>query len=296
MIAMALTAACALLAAAGAGASAQAPVSAPAPAPTPTPAPASPLGPVLVTAESSVALTPAQRRVSDELVSVFENSTTRIRYDYIANLHDGCGLTAGRAGFCSATGDMLLTVMAYVRDNPRTALARYLPVLRVRAAQYSDNTRGLGTPFRRAWQRAASDDAFRKAQDAVVDQLYFRPAATLAATARLRSPLAVAIFYDTAIQHGTGTDHDGLPSLIARTRRAVGGLPGGRITETRWLLAFLRTRRADLEHPHNTDRLADWPESVGRVDALHHLVATSNLALTPPVRVNPWGDETFTLR
>jgi chitosanase len=253
-----------------------------------------PVGAPASTAATS--LTPTQRRIADELVSVFENSTTRIRYDYVENLHDGCGLTAGRAGFCSATGDMLLAVQAYVAADPGTPLARYLPVLRARAAARSASTRGLGTAFVRDWRAAAQDTAFRAAQDAIVDRLYFAPAAFLASASHLRTPLATAIFYDTAIQHGTGKDPDGLLTLIARTRARAGGLPGGRIGERRWLATFLRVRRADLKHPHNRDRRADWPESVGRVDALAQLLRDGHTGLTPPVRVDPWGGEPFVLR
>jgi chitosanase len=245
---------------------------------------------------ASASLTPTQRRVADELVSVFENSTTKIRYDYIANLHDGCGLTAGRAGFCSATGDMLLTVETYAATDPGATLAGYLPVLRARAATKSASVQGLGPNFEAAWRAAASDSAFRAAQDAIVDQLYFEPAAHLASAMHLRTPLATAIFYDTAIQHGTGKDPDGLITLIGHTRAALGGLPGKRISERRWLATFLRLRRADLKHPHNRDRRADWPESVGRVDALAQLLREGRTGLKPPLRVDPWGGEPFVLR
>jgi chitosanase len=113
--------------------------------------------------------------------------------------------------------------------------------------------------------------------------------------AGLQSALAVAIFYDTAIEHGVEHDPDGLPALIARTRHRIGGLPGKRISERRWLTTFLVVRRADLLHPHNAARRVDWPDSVGRVDALAGLVRTGRLALRPPLAVNPWGDHTFTL-
>lgn len=254
------------------------------------------LGACAGAATAATPLSATQRRVADELVSVFENSTTRIRYDYIANLHDGCGLTAGRAGFCSATGDMLAVVEAYALADPTAALAAYLPVLRDRAAAQSAGTDGLGAPFEDAWRTAASDPAFRVAQDQVVDELYFAPAALLAASSHLRTPLAVAIFYDTAIQHGTGKDPDGLLTLIGRTRARRHGLPKGLRSERRWLATFLRLRRADLRHPANRDRRVDWPASVGRVDALMALVRDGRIGLRPPLRVDPWGGEPFVLR
>jgi chitosanase len=240
-------------------------------------------------------LTPAQRHVADQLVSVFENDTTRIRYDYVVDLHDGCGITAGRAGFCSATGDMLMVVRDYTARRPHNGLTRYLRVLRARAADGSASDRGLRGAFRTAWRRAARDARFRAAQDQVVDDLYFDPAARLAGATGLTSPLAVAIFYDTAIEHGTSEDPDGLPALIARTVTAAGGAPAA-VGEARWLAAFLDVRRADLLDPHNRARRVDWPESVGRTSALRHLLLTGALDLAPPLAVNPWGDRTFTLR
>lgn len=240
------------------------------------------------------ALTPVQRHVADELVSIFENDTKRIRYDYVVDLHDGCGITAGRAGFCSATGDMLLVVRDYAARRPHNALRRYLPVLRARAASGSASARGLRGAFRTAWRRAARDARFRAAQDHVVDEEYFDPAARLAGAAGLASPLAVAIFYDTAIEHGVSTDPDGLPALIARTD-AQAGAPAV-AGEAGWLAAFLDVRRADLLHPHNRARRVDWPESVGRVGALRQLLREGHLDLMPPLAIDPWGDHTFTLR
>ncbi|HEY6760977.1 MAG TPA: chitosanase [Baekduia sp.] len=240
-------------------------------------------------------LTATQRRVADELVSVFENSTTSIRYGYVENLHDGCGYTAGRAGFCSATGDMLMVVEDYATRRPGNGLVRFLPVLRRRAADGSASTKGLGSAFVEAWRTASRDAQFRLSQDHIVDVEYFEPATRWAGAAGLTTPLGVAIFYDTAIEHGTASDPDSLPSLIARTHHRVGGLPANGMDEVRWLTAFLAERRADLLHPHNRARRVDWPESVGRVDALARLVRAGQLNLTPPVKVNPWGDETFAL-
>jgi chitosanase len=239
-------------------------------------------------------LTPVQRQVADQLVSVFENSTTTIRYGYVENLHDGCGLTAGRAGFCSATGDMLMVVKAYAQRRPGNDLVAFLPVLRRRAADRSASTKGLGAEFITAWKQAATDDTrFRAAQDQVVDAEYFEPAAVRAAAAGLHTPLAVAIFYDTAIEHGTAHDADGLPALVTRTRQRVGSV--AHAGERHWLAAFLTVRRADLLKPHNRARRVDWPESVGRVDALRSLLRAGHVNLRPPLAVNPWGDRTFTL-
>jgi chitosanase len=90
-------------------------------------------------------------------------------------------------------------------------------------------------------------------------------------------------------------DPDGLPALIERTRQQAGGLPATGVDERAWLQAILAVRRADLLHPDNRARRVDWPESVGRVDALRRLLLSGQTGLRPPLAVNPWGDRTFHL-
>jgi len=75
-------------------------------------------------------LTAAQRLRADRLISTFENSTPVLQYAYVQDIHDGRGYTAGRAGFTTATGDLLVVVERYTRRSPINPLARYLPRLR----------------------------------------------------------------------------------------------------------------------------------------------------------------------
>src|SRR2546429_1011578 len=70
------------------------------------------------TGPSSVALTTTQRRVADELVSVFENGTTEPRYDYVEDLHDGRGYTCGKIGFTTSSTEVRDVVEAYVALQP----------------------------------------------------------------------------------------------------------------------------------------------------------------------------------
>jgi chitosanase len=50
-------------------------------------------------------VTPQQHATIDQLTSLFENSTPILQYGYCENINDGRGFTAGRAGFCSGTGE-----------------------------------------------------------------------------------------------------------------------------------------------------------------------------------------------
>src|SRR4051812_476079 len=85
-------------------------------------------------AAAATGLTHAQRIRADKLVSQFENSTSVIQYCYIQALDDGRGYTAGRAGFTSATGDLLEVAELYTNATPGNPLADLIPRLRELAA------------------------------------------------------------------------------------------------------------------------------------------------------------------
>ncbi|MGE3802961.1 MAG: chitosanase, partial [Candidatus Kapaibacterium sp.] len=118
---------------------------------------------------STIEFTSEQRRVADQIVSLFENDTTAIQYGYAENINDGRGITAGRAGFTTATGDLLLVVERYTNVVPANGLAQYLPRLRELADAESGSTSGL-EGLEVAWKKGAEDSIFRLIQDSVVDE------------------------------------------------------------------------------------------------------------------------------
>ncbi len=229
-----------------------------------------------------------QRHVADQILSVFENSTTTIRYDYIEDIGDGRGYTAGRAGFCTACGDLLDVVRQYTAADPDNPLAGYLPALRRLAADWSDSHDGLDG-IEDAWREAAADPAFRQAQDTVNDRLYYDPAMELARQQGVRSPLGLVVVYDTAVQHGLGDGPDTLDSIIERTVGSAGGGPADGVDERSWLAEFLAVRRETLENPGSDDTAEVWGQSVGRVDALRQLLDEGNLELRTPLTIEPFG-------
>jgi chitosanase len=228
-------------------------------------------------------------QVIGQVVSVFENGTPEIQYAYVEDLDDGRGYTAGRAGFCTACGDLLTVVKTYTAQVPANPLARYLPTLTDLAASSDDSTGGLGG-FEGAWRTAAKDPVFRQVQDGVTDALYVAPARKIAGDNGVRSALGLGILVDTAVQQGTEADPDSLPSLVTKTNATMGGPPADGVDETTWLRGFLAIRRTVLEHPSSSDTGAVWRESVGRVDALAALLEAGNLDLETPFTINPWGD------
>jgi chitosanase len=224
-----------------------------------------------------------------QMISVFENGTPEIQYAYIEDLHDGRGYTAGRAGFCTACGDLLTVVQTYTAQVPDNPLAGYLPTLTQLAKASDDSTKGLNG-FVGAWSTAADDPVFRQVQDRVNDDLYTAPARKIADANGVRSALGLAILVDTAVQQGTDDDPDGLPAMVRKTTAAVGGTPAGGVDETTWLQGFLDVRRDTLENPTSSDTGKVWRESVGRVDALRALLDAGNLDLATPFTISPFGD------
>jgi chitosanase len=95
------------------------------------------------------------------------------------------------------------------------------------------------------------------------------------------SPLGQLILLDTAVQHGTDADPDGLPTLITQTDEAHGSGPNG--DETAWLDEFLEVRRAHLLDPDDQATAEVWRKSVPRVDTLKTLLDEGRFDLETPL-------------
>ncbi len=236
--------------------------------------------------ENNIPFTPEKRLLADHIISVFENGTPVLQYGYAEDLNDGRGITAGRAGFTTANGDLLQVVQNYTDLVPNNVLAIYLPLLETLAANEDGSTTGLNN-FVSDWALAAQDPAFRSIQDAVVDELYYLPALQYCIDMEVKTPLSLLCVYDAIIQHGDGDDEDGLSALLDR----AGKSPADGRSEERWLKRFNEARRDDLLDPFDEDSQEEWSESVGRVDALLKLLEEENFELTTPLVLNPFGDE-----
>src|SRR5262249_39803149 len=149
---------------------------------------------------------------------------------------------------------------------------------------------GLGA----LWQEAANDPRFRAAQDRVTDELYYAPACEYWRQLGLKTPLGLLVLYDSILQHGDGTDPDGVQALLDRTAQRIGGHPVDGIEENAWLQAFLQTRRETLAHASDPATRQAWAEAVGRCDALRRLLEAGNFDLGGPIEVRPYG-ETFVI-
>jgi chitosanase len=219
------------------------------------------------------------------IISSFENSTTDIRYDYAEDIGDGRGITAGRAGFTSGTGDLLEVVRRFAQQRSDSALAGYLPALE--ADNGTDSTAGLDG-FTDVWaQTSHTDPLLAQIQDQVSDELYFDPAVRRAQQVGVRSALGQLIIWDTLVQHGEGDDPDGLPAIQNEVVVRFGTVAGN---EPAWLTDFLEVRRAHLLHAADPNTRDAWRDSVSRVDALESLVHARDLDLRPPLAWDVYGD------
>ncbi|MFG3258739.1 chitosanase [Streptomyces sp. NPDC048172] len=240
------------------------------------------------TREGRATLSEAQRDRADQMLTVFENGTTEPQYDYAENLGDGRGVTAGRIGFTTSDGDALTVVRAYAKEVPGNPLARFAPELERLRKQNSGDTEGLPEErYVAAWKRAAKDEKFREIQDRQIDRRYYGPAMREADRVGLKTPLARAELYDTAVQHGAGHDPDSLHALVRRTTKKAGTV--GEAGEKKWLDAFLSTRAANLRSPSNEATADEWKKSVDRVEAIRRLADRGNYDLDGPFKLKAFG-------
>jgi chitosanase len=245
-------------------------------------------------ANGSLKFNSQQRLIADQFISIFENGTPEIQYGEAENIGDGRGITAGRAGFTSATGDMRIVIEQYTKIKPGNSLEVYLGELkRLEDLRYksgdirgSASTGNLGGLIE-AWHENAQDPSFRKIQDEVVDELYYLPAVEKAKNIGAKNPLTLLSLYDANIMHG----ESGLDELIEETTRRTGNLsPKNGSDEISWLKNFNKYRK-DVMLTDST-----WKFAVARVIELEDLTASQNFQLDPfEMVIEVYGDETHNL-
>ncbi|MFE6979095.1 chitosanase [Streptomyces sp. NPDC057682] len=225
---------------------------------------------------------PAKKDIAMQLVSSAENSTLdwKAQYGYIEDIGDGRGYTGGIIGFCSGTGDMLGLVELYTRRTPDNPLARFLPALR--AVDGSDSHEGLDPGYVPAWQEAARDEAFRRAQDDERDRVYFDPAVARGKADGL-GVLGQFAYYDAFVMHGDGDDGASFGAIRERALRQAEP-PGRGGDETAFLDAFLDARVWAM-------RQEEAHEDTSRVDTAQRVfLRAGNLDLDPPLDWKVYGD------
>jgi len=221
---------------------------------------------------------PEKKELAQRIVSSAENSSLdwRAQYDYIEDIDDGRGYTAGIIGFTTGTHDLLVLVERYTESQPDNALARYLPALR--EVDGSESHEGLGSGFVAAWKAESRTSAFRSAQDAERDRVYFDPAVRLAKRDGL-GVLGQFIYYDAMVMHGPGTD----PGFYGIRKRAMAeaDAPAEGGAEKAYLDIFLDVRRKTMK---------DEKRDTSRVDtAQRRFLYDGNLDLGTPLEWKVYG-------
>jgi chitosanase len=258
-----------------------------------------PLLAVAVAATAGVALTAAgtasaaaprldQKTIymMDDITAVFEQSKSAPQYSNIENDNDGCGWTAGWIGFCTETGDLLDLVKKYNVANPDNVLKKYTATLQKLADDQDDSTAPLGAKFPSDWKTAAKDPIFVQTQLKVGHDDYLTPALTMAGQLGVKTNLGVENLFDTALMMGPGTgDCDGMPKIVKETTAAVGGTPATGKSETAWFTTYNQIRIKHMKNPCTPGRQNDWPDAVGRAQALQKLSDQGKSDLGAPITI-----------
>ncbi|GAA3370224.1 chitosanase [Streptomyces sannanensis] len=227
---------------------------------------------------------PDKKELARQIVATAENSTRKWNtlYGHIDDGGDGDGYCGGIVGFCSGTLDMLTLVESYTKEHPGNGLAGYLPALR--KVNGSDSHEGLDPGFTAAWKKESEIPAFREAQDAADNSMYFKPAVDLAKMDGLGT-LGQFIYYDAMVLHGPGTERNSFYEIRERVMaKADTKAEGG--DETTYLNAFLDTCRQVMQES-KSDRETSRIDTAQRV-----FLRDGNLELKAPLTWQMYG-ETF---
>lgn len=234
---------------------------------------------------------PVCQEMAFELTSTAENSTTdwTTAYDYIEDISDDRGYTAGLVGFTSATGDMLLMIQQYAVEQPGNDLADYIPGLEecyevgYGSGASSAAATNLGAPFIAAWIDAATNDPiFRKVQRDFRKSMYWDDALTQALADGV-GPLGLAIHYDILVNHGVGSDSQSYGGIIAAARASSSKPPSDGGTEANYLTKLCDLRDAVL---------LEWGDyqTDGRSSMFRSLIAASKFSLLGTINWSVYGD------
>lgn len=210
--------------------------------------------------------------------NVFEVGDVEPDYGYVENLGDGRGYTVTQYGFCTYNSEVTQVIERYLAHAPKTPLKRFLPELP--PIKWTEQKLD---GFAHVWRREIQASKFLgEACDEEANVLFFSPAIHSATAVGVKSPIGMAIFYDTLLQHGAGTDADSLPSILKRALEENGSVAA--TSEPEFLKAFLDVRKSVLENSTNHETRHVWRASARRVDALGKLLK-DNPNLVPPIEV-----------
>jgi hypothetical protein len=166
------------------------------------------------------------------IVRVFETGSARGRFDAVAVLKDGAGISYGIFQFTHRSGALCEVIEKYLENGGvagREIFERRLLRLRSKGKRAIEQL-SHDAELRAALIEAAHEDAMRSAQRSVADRRYLRPADEECEKRGIRTPLGFAVVLD-GIVHGS----------YARFARAAKGKD-----EREWIADYLRRRQTWL--------------------------------------------------
>lgn len=203
------------------------------------------------------------------IVSVFETSSLRPRYDVLVVLNDGPGgsfqITYGKHQ-ATESGSLKTLLQMYCARQGRYAhvLKSYLPLVGRRPLHQN-------LAFKQLLKAAGKDSVMQIVQDEFFDKHYWVPAERFFHENGFVLPLSMLVIYDSYIHSG------GVPAWLRDDFREVPPARGG--SEKKWIMAYVGTRDYWLEHhPSKTLRGTDY-----RTDTFLECIEEGNWTLQAPV-------------
>ncbi|KAJ2713095.1 hypothetical protein H4R19_002422 [Coemansia spiralis] len=240
----------------------------------------------VLAASAGAVLCGCTKDIALRITNIYENGNTEFHYDYCEDLKDGRGFTAGIAGFCTGTADAWKVIQEYHKLTGGKDDFGAMDTTLAKLAESGSESVAELTNYCQVWEKLGkSDRKFQQAQDTIRDQLYFYPSQKAADSVGLKLDISRAQLYDTGIEHGTGTDQDGLPALVAETSRSFtadtpGKSPstlninGKKVDEIVWLEKFIQIREADLKNPKEKDNQGGnyWAQTTYRTKSYSYMI------------------------
>jgi chitosanase len=217
------------------------------------------------------ALDPLQKRTAQAIVNIFETGDVLGRYGQVTVINKDKGhLTFGRSQTTLGSGNLGRLIGEYCNAPG----ARYAVELKDYLSRLRDRDTALDHDLKlhNLLRATADDPVMRKAQDDFFDRNYWELAVTRANATHIRSPLGVAVVYDSTV-HGAWDD------LRNQTNHEHGDL--ARLGEPDWIRAYIDTRANWLATNNQTILHA----TVYRMAAFKALASHDNWSLELPLVV-----------
>lgn len=223
------------------------------------------------TATGAPALTTTQAQTCKAIVNLFETSRVLGDYGSVTVLVGDTGrLTYGRSQTTLASGNLLTLLQRYCQ-NPGAQFGARIAAL-LPDFQSKANSLDHDVKVHNLLRAAADDRVMRDTQDQFFDETYWAPAVRQAAKLGLRTPLSLAVLYDSQVH---GSLH-----LIRDATTAQLGTPT-QAGEAAWVTEYVARRREWLAN-HSNKLLR---QTVYRMDAFQRMLENGNWGLALPLVV-----------